>query len=72
MYINNNLMQSKEITLSGNVPGYYTAFKNISGAGYEGGSYFANGYLDDIRIYNRALSAGEIQYLYTKTQGRYK
>jgi len=35
-------------------------------------SFYFNGYLDDVRIYNRALSAGEIQYLYTKTQGRYK
>jgi len=34
--------------------------------------YYFHGYLDDVRIYNRALSAGEIQYLYTKTQGRYK
>ena len=49
-----------------------TIIKDISWAGVVGGSYFANGYLDDIRIYNRALSAGEIQYLYTKTQGRYK
>jgi len=41
--------------------------------GYESnnGSYL-NGLVDDVRIYNRALSAGEIQYLYTKTQGRYK
>jgi hypothetical protein len=28
--------------------------------------------VDDIHIYNRILSAGEIQYLYTKTQARYK
>jgi len=34
--------------------------------------YAYKGFLDDVRIYNRALSAGEIQYLYTKTQGRYK
>jgi hypothetical protein len=31
-----------------------------------------SGYLDDVRIYNRALSEGEIQYLYIKTQARYK
>ena len=33
------------------------------GSGFLGGSYF-NGSLDDVRIYNRALSAGEIQQLY--------
>jgi len=34
--------------------------------------YYFKGTIDDVRIYNRALSAGEIQYLYTKTQARYK
>ena len=38
-----------------------------------GGTYrYLQGYLDDVRLYHRALSAGEIQYLYTKTQARYK
>ncbi len=39
---------------------------------YSSSSYFLKGSLDEFRIYNRALSAGEIQYLYTKTQARYK
>jgi hypothetical protein len=38
--------------------------------GYIGNSF--NGDIDEFRLYNRALSAGEIQYLYTKTQARYK
>ena len=35
-------------------------------------NYCLDGFIDDVRIYNRALSPGEIQYLYTKTQARYK
>jgi hypothetical protein len=41
-------------------------------AGAAGNIRKLKGYLDDVRIYNRALSPGEIQYLYTKTQARYK
>ena len=36
------------------------------------GSSGINGYLDDIRIYNRALSAEEIETLYRSTVNKYK
>ena len=31
---------------------------------YNSNTYIANGYIDDVRIYNRALSAGEVSQLY--------
>jgi len=37
----------------------------------QGGNYYLNGSLDDVRIYNRALSADEIQALYSSSAGRY-
>jgi len=30
-----------------------------------------SGYIDDVRIYNRALSANEIASIYNQTKGRY-
>ncbi len=40
--------------------------KTIIGANVQGTVHFQNGYLDDVRIYNRALSADEIRYLYNR------
>jgi len=39
---------------------------------YNGGSGFSlQGYLDDVRIYNRGLSAEEISEIYNQTKGKY-
>ncbi len=38
----------------------------LIGKGFFGGPYFFNGLIDEVRIYNRTLSDGEIQYLYRK------
>lgn len=37
---------------------------NLMIAGRHGGGYFAEGAMDDFRIYDRALLEGEIQALY--------
>jgi len=38
---------------------------------YSGGLDFWKGHLDDVRIYNRALSASEISEIYNKTKDGY-
>ena len=40
---------------------------NLPGIGVDGGDSYFHGNLDEIRIYNRALSASEIQSLYSMT-----
>jgi type II secretory pathway pseudopilin PulG len=54
---------------SGNTPSIYNAAKNVN-LGRESGtsSYAFNGYMDDVRIYNRALSMAEISSLYNATK----
>jgi len=37
-----------------------------------GGSEKYKGYLDDVRIYNRGLTADEISEIYNKTKGKYQ
>jgi len=36
-----------------------------------GASYLADGYLDEVRIYNRGLSAEEISAQYTSARGKF-
>jgi len=38
---------------------------------YSSGTYNLFGYLDDVRIYNRALSADEVSEIYNKTKDGY-
>lgn len=38
---------------------------------YELSRHFTKGYLDDVRIYNRGLSAEEISEIYNKTKDGY-
>jgi len=40
----------------------------LIGRGFYGGNWYFNGLIDDVRIYNRALSATEIQNLYKQTE----
>jgi Concanavalin A-like lectin/glucanases superfamily len=67
MYVNGSL--SAEITVTNSFPlvGNYLQVGNDLSNTY-GGAYF-HGNLDELRIYNRALSASEIQTLYQQTQG---
>ncbi|HRZ29514.1 MAG TPA: sialidase domain-containing protein [Candidatus Paceibacterota bacterium] len=39
---------------------------------FNAGGYGIKGYLDDIRIYNRALSVNEISEIYNKTKEKYQ
>ncbi len=41
----------------------------IGGGSGSGSEYYMNGQIDDVRIYNRALSASEITQLYNQTKG---
>lgn len=58
IYLNGGNAQSSTITFSGT----YTTGLAVSSL-YGGGQYFT-GSLDDVRIYNRALSAGEVNKLW--------
>jgi len=55
---------------SGNYQGTITGNNNklILGKRNESDSYYYNGYMDEVRIYNRALSAGEVTRLYNLTK----
>ncbi|MCK9212400.1 MAG: carboxypeptidase regulatory-like domain-containing protein [Ignavibacteriaceae bacterium] len=64
LYINGNLIKSQSISYSIDYDNHPLAI----GRGLLNGSFaeFLDGKLDDIRIYNRALNATEIQQLYTE------
>ena len=63
LYVNiNNLMTLiSSVPLNGTMQDYG---KNVYIAKYSNLDYFTPGIIDEVRIYNRALSADEIQYLY--------
>ena len=54
---------TNRVDLNGNYGNYPLYFGSRGGS-----SYFFNGSIDDIRIYNRALSAAEIQAIYNATK----
>lgn len=58
MYENDTLMKKQSVT------GSPTPTIGSLYIGMSDGEYFFNGYMDDLRIYNRALSAGEVTALY--------
>ncbi|HPQ34916.1 MAG TPA: FISUMP domain-containing protein [Tenuifilaceae bacterium] len=65
LYLNSSLVESKIISGYSDVestPTYIGARPYWSGA--DGTTFFFNGYIDDVRIYNRALTADEIRELY--------
>ncbi|MFA5099135.1 MAG: LamG domain-containing protein, partial [Candidatus Paceibacterota bacterium] len=64
IYIDNVLDNSLNDTMLGNTNGEYLT---SIGAGAGGGWHRFSGVIDDIRIYNRALSAAEISALYNAT-----
>ena len=72
-YINGNLMP---VTLIGNVSGSLPSSLTVPTSPYDIGAYgtigstandFFNGTIDDVRIYNRALTGNEVQMLYNYT-----
>jgi hypothetical protein len=64
IFINGNLGSSKSSTTIHNITN--TAFLRIGGAYFGDNWYCFKGLLDDIRIYNRALTEPEIQQLYNE------
>jgi hypothetical protein len=61
----NNVTQSQVRTV-GNMT--ETAAINIGRVGFMTGLYYFNGFVDDVRVYNRALSAAEVLALYNAAQ----
>ena len=68
-YINGNLISSVPV---GNFPqNPNQVFPLIFGADYPGAVEYTNGKLDDIGIWNRALTTSEVQQLYSQGQATY-
>lgn len=63
LYVDGTLQQSATYTLVGS-PGNASFPMKIGGGGWTTSGYSYGGDLDDARIYNRALSAEEVQYQY--------
>ena len=65
LYVNGELMTAD----TGGVPSFipYTHGQLRIGSAFDGSSFFYKGMIDDIRIYNRALSDSEVQELYSFT-----
>ncbi len=68
IYVNGVFDKSKDISSIGNIDYSYT----LTIGALRGIFRFWNGLIDEVRIYNRALSADEIQALYNSSVGRYK
>lgn len=67
LYVNGKLLQSKYFSSIGFTSSGIAPFRIGAGAGdctnNTVGRYFWNGFIDDIRIYNRAITESEITYL---------
>jgi hypothetical protein len=60
LYLNGNLVSSVSVvTTRGATQSLLAAI-----GGFSGGNFYANGSIDDVRIYNRVLSATEVKQLY--------
>jgi len=76
VFRNNDSLQSQlfingvqqSLSLSGSVCTNKAASANMLFGAWGGPAYFFGGSLDDVRIYNRALSASEISALYNSTR----
>ncbi|MDD5551731.1 MAG: LamG domain-containing protein [Candidatus Pacebacteria bacterium] len=66
-YLDGDLLETKNITLSSSI-GYWWLGRICSGSTCD--NYY-NGYIDEVRIYNRALTAKEVQQLYAKSLPRH-
>jgi hypothetical protein len=67
IYING--VQNAIASLSGSIDS--TNLKTLIGAGDQGTTNFFNGTIDEVRIYNRALLAGEVWAEYTHAHARF-
>jgi hypothetical protein len=69
LYINGNLLASSTVPINGVLTNYYSTNAQISqfriGGQTGTGIYAFKGYIDDVRIYNCALSAEQVRQLYT-------
>ena len=68
IYVNGNLAGSG--TYASSTPLLYDSNHNIFVGQFGGGGDYFNGSIDDVRIYNRALSADEISDLYAYGQAK--
>lgn len=68
IYLDGLLVQSGNAGTGGNL-GVGKRLGDYSAQNTPGGNYWFNGYLDDLRVYNRALSASEIKQLYNTGAG---
>ncbi|MEN8221503.1 MAG: LamG domain-containing protein [Pseudomonadota bacterium] len=66
-YKNNNLLSSQDI-VTGNVDINEELFIGTCGSGCNVANKIFNGFMDEVRLYNRALSESEIQQLYQPCQ----
>lgn len=69
VYINGSLIQTGTLNLSSSFSTWYLLFGKLYGQSSY--SQFRSGILDDIAIWNRALTASEIQQMYTQGQTTY-
>src|SRR3989344_2988392 len=70
VYDNNNMLVYLNGALNGSlaITGADSISANLCVGAHGCASYWTNGLVDDVRIYNRALSAAEIQALYNATK----
>jgi len=61
-----NGVKQTPISVTGSITQTGTSIKQI-GQG-QSNDYWFNGLIDDVRVYNRALSASEIQAMYNATK----
>jgi hypothetical protein len=67
LYINGELDNSMSTTVGVGSPASYNAA--IGGMGFDPATYTLDGKIDDVRLYNRALSIEEIRSLYKLGSG---
>jgi hypothetical protein len=63
LYANGNMINSQFCSSASFAPNGIIPFRIGAGSCNSSGRFFWNGKIDDIRIYNRALSASEVAYL---------
>ena len=67
MYLNSILNKTSNLFTGG-----FNNTAQLLYIGSYGSSERFNGYLDDVRIYNRALSSNEISEIYNRTKNKYQ
>ncbi|MDD3808282.1 MAG: hypothetical protein PHG49_01875 [Candidatus Pacebacteria bacterium] len=72
-YVNGDLKYTTSIT-SGNIAHNCSSYTKIGsrGGGLSSASTPFNGYIDDVRIYERALSSEEVMKIYDNSKNKYE